>query len=484
MKCPTPCAGYSASIDPDDPRQARFHVGDGTVKRDETRLRFLVVGAGPAGTSAASTAAALGAEVTLVEDSIVGGAAHLFDCIPSKTMVATSVRMQAIRNAEDLGIVDLGAGIDLERLAQRIRTITSGLSRRSVELLESQGVDILSARGRFTGPNRAVATVGGCEVEIEFDAALVSTGSKPMVPPWAPVDGERILTTRHAYDLASPPEHLVVIGSGVTGVEMVHIFESLGSRVSLLVSRHQVLPHRDAEVAAALEADFLDRRVALLKGARAVDIERSAAGVVVHVEDGRRVEGSHALLAVGSVPLTAGLGLEEAGVAVDRGRIVVDSYQRTSAPHIYAAGDVTGQMPLSSVAAMQGRKLARHATGHPETAIDYSKAAQAIFTEPEIASVGLEEADAAAEGRKVRITKVPFSANPRSAIHGSTRGFVKVVSDPATRVVLGGTIVGHRASELIGILALATQGKIKVRTLVETLMVHPTLSESIADAGD
>ena len=452
--------------------------------REDPLLRFLIIGGGPAGTAAASTAAAHGADVTLVEDSVVGGAAHLRDCIPSKAMAAMSIRMQAIRNAGDLGIADHGAGVELGRLADRIRTVTSMISARSTELLESQGVEILKGRGRFVSPNQAVAVVDGAERVFEFDAALISTGSRPRVPDWARVDGDRILTTRHVYDLPAPPEHVVVIGSGVTGVEMVHIFESLGSKITLLVSRHHVLPHRDAEVAAALETDFLERGVALLKGARAVDIERSGNGVIVHVGDGRRVYGSHALLAVGAVPMSDGLGLEEAGVDTDGGFVVVDQYQRTSVPHIYAAGDVTGQMLLSSVANQQGRNLARHVTGHPGKAIDYSKVAQAIFTEPEIASVGLEEADAAAEGRKVRITKVPFTANPRSVIHGSTRGFAKVVSDPATRVVLGGTVVGHRASELIGILALATRGKIKVQILRETLMVHPTLSESISDAGD
>ena len=454
------------------------------MNREDAYLRFLIIGAGPAGTAAASTAAALGAEVMLVEDSVVGGAAHLRDCIPSKAMAATSIRMKAIHNAADLGIVGPGAGVDLGRLADRIQAIARAISDRSVDLLESQGIEIVHGRGRFVGPNVAVATVDGIERTIPFDAALVSTGSRPRVPEWARVDGERILTTRHVYDLPAAPEHVVVIGSGVTGVEMVHIFESLGCKVSLLVSRHHVLPHRDAEVAAALEANFLERGVALLKGARAVGIDRTGTGVRVHVDDGRRVDGSHALLAVGAMPMTDGLGLDEAGVKTDQGFIVVDEYQRTSVPHIYAAGDVTGQMLLSSVANQQGRNLGRHVTGHPGQSIDYSHVAQAIFTEPEIASVGLEEADAAAEGRKVRITKVPFTANPRSLIHGSTGGFAKVVSDPATRVVLGGTIVGHRASELIGILALATRGRIKVQTLRETLMVHPTLSESISDAGD
>lgn len=454
------------------------------MNREDSSLRFLIIGAGPAGSAAATTSSALGADVILVEDSVVGGAAHLRDCIPSKAMAATSIRMKAVRNADDLGIVGPGAGVDLGRLADRIQVITRTISSRSVELFESQGIEIVHGRGRFVGSNLAVAMVEGMERTIPFDVALVSTGSRPRVPEWARVDGERVLTTRHVYDLPAAPEHVVVIGSGVTGVEMVHIFESLGSEVSLLVSRHHVLPHRDAEVAAALEADFLERGVRLLKGARAVGIDRTGDGVRVRVQDGRRVDGSHALLAVGAMPMTEGLGLEEAGVQTDQGFIVVDEYQRTSAPHIYAAGDVTGQMLLSSVANQQGRNLARHVVGHPGQSIDYANVAQAIFTEPEIASVGLEEADAAAEGRKVRITKVPFTANPRSLIHGSTGGFAKVVSDPATRVVLGGTIVGHRASELIGILALATRAKIKVQTLRETLMVHPTLSESISDAGD
>ena len=451
---------------------------------EELGPRFLVIGGGPGGTAAATAAAALGAWVTLVEESIVGGAAHLWDCIPSKTMVATSLRMQTIRNAEDLGIIDRGATVDLAQLASRIDSISSNIATRSIELLESQGIDILHGRGRFTGPTTAVATIDGKEVDIEFDVAMVSTGSSPRIPDWAEVDGKKVLTTRHAYDIPNVPGHMVVIGSGVTGVEMVHIFESLGSKVTLLVSRQQVLPHRDAEVAAALEADFLERGVALLKGARATGIDHVDDGLCINVEDGRRIEATHALLAIGSVPLSEGVGLEDAGVKTENGYITVDDEQRTSTPHIYAGGDVTGQMPLSSVAAMQGRKIGRHIMGHPNTSIDYSKVAQAIFTEPEIASVGLDEVDAAAEGRKVRLTKVPFAANPRSVIQGNTRGFVKVISDPATRIVLGGTIVGHRASELIGILALATQGHVKVDTLVETLMVHPSLSESISDAGE
>jgi len=303
------------------------------------------------------------------------------------------------------------------------------------------------------------------------------------VPGWARIDGERVITTRHAYHLPELPEHIVIIGSGVTGVEMVHIFSSLGSKVTLLVSRHHVLPHRDAEVATVLEEDFLERGVTLMKGSRAVSIVRSGDTVTVGTEDGRSVGGSHALLAIGAVPNTDDLGLESAGITTNGGFVVVDGEQRTTAPHIFAAGDVTGQMLLSSVAATQGRKVGRVAMGRAVSPVDYKKVAQAIFTEPEIASVGLEEVDAASEGRKVRITKVPFAANARALIQGNPRGFVKVVSDPATRIVLGGTVVGHHASELIAPIALAIKGRLTVDVLLETLFVHPSLTESISEAA-
>jgi NAD(P)H dehydrogenase (quinone) len=448
------------------------------------RLSFLIVGAGPAGTAAATNAAALGARVTLIERDVVGGAAHLWDCIPSKTMTATAIRIDSMRNAARLGLVAAPGHVDSQQLSERIQHISGDIHRRWVSLLSSQGVEIVAGTARLTSSNEAIVETSGGIRKITFDRCLLSTGSSPRIPDWADVDGERVLTTRHAYDLAEVPERLVVVGSGVTGVEFVHIFESLGSEVTLVVSRQQILPHRDPEVAAVLEENFIERGVRLVIGARALGLERNGDSVVVLCDDGRRVVGSHVLLAIGSVPLTAELGLAEAGVETKQGFVQVDEFSRTSIPTIYGAGDCTGQMLLSSVAAMQGRKIARHALGLAVTPIDYNKVAQAVFTEPEIASVGLEEADAAAVGRKVRTTKVPFAANARAVLQGNTRGFVKLTSDPATGVVLGGTVVGHRASELIGILALAVQARVTVNTLVETMLVHPSLSESISDAAE
>jgi dihydrolipoamide dehydrogenase len=450
----------------------------------DARRHLVIIGGGPAGTQAATTAASKGGRVTLIEKEIVGGAAHLWDCIPSKTMAASALRHSSVRNAAKLGLSTEPTRVDTGVLAERIQVITGDINRNWLDLLGSQSVEVINGHGRFVSDREVMVETDGGERRIGFDRAMISTGSAPRVPDWAPVDGERVLTTRHCYDMAEVPEHVVIIGSGVTGVEFTHIFESLGAKVSLVVSRRQILPLRDAEVAAVLEEDFIERGVHLAFGARAEKIDVDGAGVSVFCDDGRVLRGSHALLAVGSVPLSDGLGLEEAGIVADNGYVDVDEYQRTSVPHIYAAGDVTGQMPLSSVASMQGRKIARHALDLPVTPLDYSKVAEAIFTEPEIASVGLVDVEAAAQGRKVRTMKVPFAANARSVLQHFTRGFVKLTSDPATGVVLGGTIVGHRASELIGVLTLAVQADVTVKQLVETLMAHPTMTEAITDAAE
>jgi pyruvate/2-oxoglutarate dehydrogenase complex dihydrolipoamide dehydrogenase (E3) component len=452
-------------------------------------LRFVIIGGGPAGNTAATTGARLGAEVTLIERDIVGGSAHLRDCIPSKAMIATADAMGMVDRSGGMGLSGQDVRLDLERLRKRIQRIEDRLESNIVQLLRSQGVRMIQGTGRLKGPHEiAVETDEGVS-EIEADAILVSTGSRPRVPEWADVDGERVLTTRDAYPPREMPEQLVVIGSGVTGVEFVHMFSSLGSGVTLLVSRQQVLPQKDPEVAAALEDELLRRGVQLLKGARADGIERTDdGGVAVHCTDGRVAAGSHALLAIGSIPNSDGLGLDAAGVEVDAGGYVpINHHCVTNVPHIYAAGDLSGKLPLSSVAAMQGRKIAEHVMGlhtRVHRHLDYDKAASAIFTEPEIADVGLAEADAFAEGRKLRVTKVPFSASAKALINNETKGFVKILSDPATGVVLGGSIVGRQAAELISVIAVAVTNGLRVNDIVESLLVHPSLSEALADAAE
>jgi pyruvate/2-oxoglutarate dehydrogenase complex dihydrolipoamide dehydrogenase (E3) component len=448
--------------------------------------RLVIIGGGPAGNTAATVAASLGAEVTLVERDVIGGAAHLWDCIPSKALIATGGELAELTRAPTMGLKAQGT-LDIDALRKRVEDIEGVLHDQLCALLTSQGVRLVIGSARFKDPNTLVVETDGGLEELEADSVLVATGSRPRVPDFAPVDGERVLITRQAYPPPEIPEHAIVIGSGVTGVEFTHMFASLGSRVTLLVSRQQVLPIKDAEVAAVLEQAFLDRGVALLKGARASAITRAGDTVTVACEDARVIEGSHAVLAVGSVPNTDGLGLEAAGVDLDEaGYLQVNHNCLSNVGHIYAAGDVSGKLPLSSVAAMQGRKIAEHLMGlhsRPHRHVDYDKAASAIFTEPEIADVGLAEAEAFASGRKIRVTKVPFSANAKALIKGDPRGFVKIISDPTRGVVLGGSIVGRNAAELIAIVAVAVANDLTVTDIIDALLVHPTLSESLAEAS-
>jgi dihydrolipoamide dehydrogenase len=449
-------------------------------------VRFVIIGGGPGGNTAATVAASLGAEVTMIERDVVGGAAHLWDCIPSKAMIATGNELTELTYAKAMGL-EASGHLDVQALRDRVANMESNLREGVTGLLESQGVRLIRGTGRLTGAYTVAADTDEGTEEFEADAILLASGSRPRVPEWAPIDGERVLTTRQAYPPPEIPDHLIVIGSGVTGVEFTHMFSALGAQVSLIVSRQQVLPSKDPEVAAVLEDEFLRRGVKLLKGARAIAIGREDDKVFVAADDGRAVDGSHALLCIGSLPNSEGLGCDVAGVEMtDSGYIPGNRHCQTNIAHIYSAGDVSGRLPLSSVAAMQGRKIAEHVMGLTARAhrhLDYDKAAQAIFTDPEIAEVGIAEAEAFAAGRKLRVTKVPFSANPKSLINGDPRGFVKILSDPATSVVLGGAIVGRNAAELISVIAVAVTNHLKVVDVVDSLMVHPALAESLADAA-
>jgi dihydrolipoamide dehydrogenase len=390
-------------------------------------------------------------------------------------MIATGGAMSFTDNLSGMGLENRTAEVDVEALTARIEGIKSRLSNDVHALLQSQGVTVILGTARLASAHTVhVDAADGTAHVLEADDILISTGSRPRIPNFVTPDGDRILTTRDCYPPRSFPDSVTIIGSGVTGVEFAHMFASFGSKVTLVVSRQQVLPSKDPEVAAVLEDSFLSRGVRLFKGARATSVERTENGVRVVCDDGRVSETTHVVLAIGSLPNTEGLGLEEVGVVTDGGYIPINR-------------DVSGKLPLSSVAAMQGRKVAEQVVGGPKGPhrhLDYDKAASAIFTEPEIADVGLAEAEAFASGRKIRVTKVPFSTTAKALINNDSRGFVKIISDPATGEVLGGSIVGRHAAELISVIALAVTANLKVTDIEESLLVHPALAEALADAAE
>jgi dihydrolipoamide dehydrogenase len=453
--------------------------------------RVVIVGGGPGGYESALVAAQLGAEVTVVDSDGLGGSAVLTDCVPSKTLIATAELMTEVEGAHELGVrIGAGAGeagitVDLARINRRVKSLARAQSDDIGGRLEREGVRVVHGRGRLDGPDRVVATTAdGAEETVEADAVLIATGAAPRTMPTARPDGERILTWEQVYDVDEIPERLVVVGSGVTGAEFASAYTALGVDVVLVSSRDRVLPGEDADAAAVLE-DVLKRRgMTVLSRSRMESVERAGDAVTVTLTDGRTVAGSHCLLAVGSVPNTAGIGLEEAGVRLDRGGFVeVDKVSRTSAHGVYAAGDCTGVLMLASVAAMQGRIAMAHILGDAVTPLDLTKVASNVFTAPEIATVGWQQRAVDAGEIEAEAVHLPLAGNARAKMQGVRDGFVKLFCRPATGIVVGGVVVGPRASELIHPVSLAVDESLTVDQLAHAFTVYPSMSGSVAEAA-
>ncbi|NUS42930.1 MAG: NAD(P)H-quinone dehydrogenase [Mycobacteriaceae bacterium] len=453
--------------------------------------RIVIIGGGPAGYEAALVAAQYGAAVTLVDSDGIGGACVLYDCVPSKTFIASTGVRTDLRRAGELGIAidHRHAAVHAPDLNARVKKLAVAQSADIRTRLQAEGVSLVAGRAELTEPAGAAHRVraylaDGTEQHLDADVVLVATGASPRVLPGAEPDGERILTWRQIYDLETLPERLVVVGSGVTGVEFVSAFTELGVPVTLVTSRDRVLPGEDEDAALVLEEAFNERGVTLIKHARAETVERLENGVLVTLEDGRKVTGSHALMTVGSVPNTGGLGLEKVGLSLDSGGYLrVDRVSRTGVPGVYAAGDCTGLLPLASVGSMQGRIAMYHALGEGVSPIRLKTVASAVFTRPEIATVGVSQADIDNGTVPARTVMLPLNTNPRAKMQGLRRGFVKIFCRPATGVVIGGVVVAPIASELILPIAMAVQNTLAVDDLAHTLSVYPSLSGSITEAA-
>ena len=435
-------------------------------------------------------AAHLGASVTVVERDGLGGAAVLTDCVPSKTLIATADYLGGVETAADLGVTlvddkgDPGRPVaELDQINQRVLDLAAAQSEDITARLTEVGVRVISGSGRLESASRVVVETASGTETVDADVVLVSTGATPRVLPTAQPDGERILTWQQIYALPEMPEKLIVVGSGVTGAELAQAYLGLGADVTLVSSRDLVLPGEDQDAAAVIEDVFRRRGMTVLNRSRMASAERRGDGVVVTLEDGREVEGSHVLIAVGAVPNTSGLGLEEVGVELsESGHIVTDRVSRTSVRGIYAAGDCSGVFALASVAAMQGRTAMAHALGDAVTPLRLSAVSANVFTDPEIATVGMTAA-IAADNPDVEAVMMPLSRNPRAKMLGIREGFVKLFAYRGTGTVLGGVVVAPRASELIFPVALAVQNRLSVDQVAATFTVYPSLSGTLAEAA-
>ncbi|MDU0312750.1 NAD(P)H-quinone dehydrogenase [Phycicoccus sp. M110.8] len=453
----------------------------------------VILGGGPGGYEAALVAAQLGASVTVVDRDGLGGAAVLTDCVPSKALISTADFRSQFETASDLGLHledhegdEVSDSVaELVTVNRRVMALAAAQSRDIGERLASDGVEVLRGTGRLLSPSKVEATLeDGSTRTLAADVVLLATGATPRVMDSARPDGERILTWQQIYELPELPDHLVVVGSGVTGAELAQAYLGLGARVTLVSSRDRVLPGEDADAATVIEDVFRKRGMEVLGRSRMESVRRTDDGVVVRLVDGREVEGSHALLAVGSVPQTSGLGLEEVGVALsESGHVVTDRVSRTSVRGVYAAGDCTGVLPLASVAAMQGRIAMAHALGDAVAPLNLRGVSANIFTDPEIATVGYSQKDVDEDTVDATCVMLPLATNPRAKMQGITDGFVKLFARRGVGTVVGGVVVAPKASELIYPVTIAVQHGLTVDQLAGTFTVYPSLSGSIAEAA-
>ncbi|KAB1648195.1 NAD(P)H-quinone dehydrogenase [Pseudoclavibacter endophyticus] len=464
----------------------------------DRKHRIVVLGGGPGGYEAALSGAQLGADVTLIERSGIGGSAVLTDVVPSKTLIATAEAANEIAGSGELGLQFYTRGddgkaqrpeiaVNLRKMNQRLLRLARSQSDDMHGTLEEAGVRIVEGEGHFESASTlSVRTdAKGTDFDsFDFDTAVVSVGATPRTLPTAKPDGERILTWTQLYGISELPSHLIVVGSGVTGAEFASAYLALGTKVTLVSSRDRVLPGEDADAADVIENVFKRNGMNVLSKSRAESAVRDGDEVVVTLEGGRQVRGSHVLIAVGSTPNTGGIGLDKIGVETTAsGHIRVNRVARTSVPNIYAAGDCTDFLPLASVASVQGRTGVFHALGDEVRPIIRRNVASNIFTYPEIATVGWQQ-NAIEEGlRGGRVFKLPLAHNARAKMHGFKDGFVKLIAGKDTPTIVGGVIVAPKASELLLALSIAIEQRLTVDQFARAWAVYPSLSGSLTDAA-
>jgi len=464
------------------------------VNKLGSKHRVVIIGGGPGGYEAARTAAQLEAEVILIEERGVGGNAVLTDVVPSKTLIATAEAAQRVAVAQSLGLefsvegkrVNPHVEVDLKTLNQRLLSLAQDQSQDMREALVEDGVRIIDGRGHLDGNHHVVVepSAGGESERIEAKTIIVAVGASPRELPDARTDGERILNWKQLYNLEELPEHMIVVGSGVTGAEFASAYLQLGSKVTLVSSRDKVLPGNDSDAAELLEKVFTTGGMNLLRNARAKSVKNTGQAVEVELADGTTLTGSHCLMAVGAIPNTQGLNLEEAGIVLnDTGHVVVNKVARTSRANVYAIGDCSTSMPLASVSAMMGRTAVYHTLGDVATPTRLRNVASNVFTSPEIASVGWSEQEIKDGLVRGEVATIELETNPRAKMEGISEGFIKLFASVGSGTVIGGVVVAPRASDLIYPIAVAIENRLTVDQLAKTYTVYPSLSGSIAEAA-
>ncbi|MBI3656269.1 MAG: dihydrolipoyl dehydrogenase [Acidobacteria bacterium] len=450
------------------------------------KTEVVVIGGGPGGYVAAIRLGQLGKKVLLVEKENLGGVCLNVGCIPSKALITAAKRVAKIKEASKMGITIQGLHIDFGKMLQWKGDIVKKLTSGVAQLCQGNCAEILYGVAKFRTANQIdVQTKDGSEV-VEADHCIIATGSLPIQIPGFAFDGERVISSTEALSLPRIPEKLVVIGGGYIGLELGIMYAHLGAQVTIVEMMAQLLPGFDPEIVKVINQSLKKKGIPFFVNARATRYEKTDTGVRVYVENAGKeqvLEGDHVLVTVGRRPNSEGLNLAAAGVAVDsHGFIAVDKQLRTGTPNIFAIGDVAGNPMLAHKASKEGEVAAEVIAGRNATR-DYKAMPAVIFTDPEVATVGLSAAEATASGREIRTGKFWFAASGRALTTGDTDGFIKVIVDAKSHEVLGLAIVGPEASDLISEATLALEMGAYAEDIGLTVHAHPTLGESVMEAA-
>lgn len=448
---------------------------------------LVVLGGGPAGYVAALRASQLGAKVTLVENRELGGTCLNRGCIPTKALLKSTEVYDIIKEASNFGVSADNAAIDFTRVIHRKETIVRQLVAGVKHLLASSGVEVVKGSARFLDRNNIEITSSDKTYKLTAQKFIIATGSVPAALPIPGFDSDDVLTSDRALNLQHPPESMVIIGGGVIGVEFATIFQSVGTKVTIIEMMPRLIPTMDTEIAQLLERSLKKRGVDIYLNSRVESIEDEDGAKLIQFKDqtGKpsSISADKVLVSVGRKANTEGLGLANAGVKTDeKGNIQVNHFMETNIPNIYAAGDVTGGILLAHVAFEEGKAAAQNALGH-KSKIDYRVVPNCIFTRPEIASVGLSEEEAQKAGYNIKVGRFPFRANGKALTMNEKEGFVKIIADSKCDEILGVHIIGPHASDLIHEGALAIKLEATLEEIVETIHAHPTLAETMVEAA-
>jgi dihydrolipoamide dehydrogenase len=449
------------------------------------QYQLVIVGTGPGGYVAAIRAAQLGLKTAVVEKDQLGGTCLNWGCIPTKAWIVTAHLYEQIRRAREFGIEVGEPRINWKLLVERKNKVVSQLTGGVKVLLQGRKVEILRGNGTLTAPGRIALRGADGAREIGAENVILATGAEATLPPGFKLDGERVITSQQALDLSHQPRRLAILGGGVVGVEFACFFAAIGTEVTLIEMLPRLVPAEDDEVAQALEREMKKQKITIHTNTKVEGVSDGAEGAVrLTLSGGKTLDVDTVLVATGRRPYAEGLGLEAVGVARgDRGKIVVNDHLQTSVRGVYAIGDVTDIRQLAHFASAQGKAAVEIIAGHPAQT-NWRAVPAATFTSPEIASVGITEREAKAEGREVKIGRFPFRAHGRNIADGELTGFVKLVADANTDQVLGAHIFGAKASELIHECALAIGADLNLHDLAQAIHAHPTMMEAIGEAAE